>query len=118
MELFQNITAALVYERPKDPKEFLKSYIEQLQKAKSHPHEEDPPICFDESNLKSVFGMLDISKKGYISCEQYLQAMGSLGVTNFNHSPPGSELNKIRQETFVRESTAALKRASATFSDF
>ena len=118
MELFENITSALVYERPDDPKEFMKGYIEQLLKAKSDPDEVDPPSFFDESNLKSVFGMLDITKKGYISREQYLHAMCNLGVKKFNQNPAGSEFNKISQETFVREVKIALRSASATFVDF
>ena len=117
MELFENLTSALVYEQPEDPKQFMKNFIEQLQKAKSDPDEFDPPSFFDESNLQSVFSMLDITKKGYISHEKYVQAMSNLGVKKFSQNPAGSELNKISQETFIREVKIALRNASATFAD-
>lgn len=117
IELFQNLTAALVYERPDDPKSFMKSHIEQLLKAKSDPDEADPPCFMDESNLKSVFLMLDVTKRGYITKEQYLQAMGNLGVTKFNDNPAGADFNKVTLETFLRETKASLRDASATYSN-
>ncbi len=113
MELFENMTSVLVYERPENPKQFMKDYIEQLQKAKLDPDEVDPPSLFDESNLKSVFGMLDITRKGHISHDKYLQAMGNLGVRKFNRIPAGSAFNKISQETFVTEVKVALMNSSA-----
>lgn len=117
IELFQNLTAALVHERPEDPKEFMKNHIEQLLKAKSDPDLAEPPCFMDESNLKSVYSMLDVTKKGYISKEQYLQAMGSIGVRKFNENPAGADLNKITLETFLRETKASLRDASATYID-
>lgn len=117
IELFQNLTAALVYERPEDPKDFMKRHIESLLKAKSDPDEAEPPCFMDESNLKSIYYMLDVTKRGYITREQYLQAMGNLGVTKFNENPAGADFNKITLETFLRETKAALRDASATYID-
>lgn len=117
IELFQNLTSALVYERPDDPKKFMKDHIEQLLKAKSDPDEAEPPCFMDESNLKSIFSMLDVTRKGYITKEQYLHAMGNLGVRKFNQNPAGAEFNKITMETFLRETKASLRDASATFID-
>ena len=117
IELFQNLTAALVYERPDDPKDFMKKHIEQLLKAITDPDEADPPCFMDESNLKSIFSMLDVTKKGYITKEQYLQALGNLGVRKFNQNPAGADFNKITMETFLRETKASLRDASATFID-
>ena len=117
IELFENLTAALVYERPEDPKMFVKNHIEQLQKAKSDPDLAEPPCFIDESNLRSIFHMLDITKKGYISCDQYLKAMANMRVSKFNPDPAGAEFNRISLETFVHESKAALRNASATFID-
>lgn len=118
MELFENLTAALIYSRPDDPKAFMRSYIQQLQKAKCSAEDEEPPSFINESNICSVFGMLDITRKGHITHQQYLQAMQSLGVSQFNRSPAGAELNRITQATFVRESKAAVKAAMSTFLDY
>ena len=118
LELFENLTAALVYNKPKDPKSFMREYIQQLQRARSDPDETDPPSLVDESNIRSVFGMLDIAKKGYISHQQYVHAMENLGVTQYNQNPVGAEMNKISQETLVLETKAALRAATATFLDY
>lgn len=117
MELLENMTSMLVYERPDNPKEFFSDYIEQLQKAKSNPDENSPPSFFAESNLKSVFGMLDITRKGYVSHEKYLQAMSNLGLREFNAAPAGTSFDKISQDTFVREVQVALTKATATFAE-
>lgn len=117
LALFENLTAALVYYRPEDPREFMKDYILQLQEAKSTPDKESPSLI-DDSNLDSIFGMLDITKKGHITHEQYLQAMKNLGVTRYNQNPAGAELNKISKDTFMRESKAAVRAATATFLDY
>ena len=112
---FDNLTAALVYERPEDPKAFAKDFIEKLQKAKHEPDEAEPPSLVDDSNLESVFGMLDISKKGYISLQQYIKAMENLGMVQFNAKPAGGTLSRINKETFMREAKTALRHTSATF---
>ena len=86
-------------------------------KAKADPDEVEAPCLLDESNLKSMYYMLDITKKGYISKEQYLQAMGAIGARKFNENPSGANLNKITLETFLRETKASLRDASATYND-
>lgn len=116
-QLFEQLTAALVYERPDDPKAFMRRYIRELQRARQNP-EDDPPCFLDESNLQSVFGMLDVTNKGHVSLQQYQAAMKSMGVGQFNASPAGAELNKIGRDTFVRETKAAVRAASATFLDY
>ncbi len=118
MDLLENLTSALVYSRPEDPRTFMKEYIQQLQKAKSNMEDDEPPMFIDETNIRSAFGMLDITKKGHITHPQYLEAMKSMGVRQFNRSPAGAELNRINQETFVRESKAALKAAMSTYMDY
>ncbi len=117
MELFENMTSMLVYERPENPKQFFKGYIEKLQKARSEPDETSPPAFFDEANLRSVFGMLDVTRKGYVSHDKYLQAMSNLGLREYNATPAGTTFDKISQETFVREVQVALTKATATFSE-
>ena len=37
IELFENMMAGLVYERPKNPKEYMKKHLQQLLKAKADP---------------------------------------------------------------------------------
>lgn len=117
MELLENMTSMLVYQRPENPKQFFIDYIDQLRKAKSNPDENSPPSFFAESNLKSIFGMLDITRKGFVSHDKYLQAMSNLGLKDFNTAPAGTSFNKISQETFVREVQVALTKANTTFTE-
>lgn len=113
MEFFDNLTAELVYYRPDDPKAYARDFIQKLQKAHSDS-DIDPPCLIDQSNLESIFGMLDITNTGYITCEQYLKAMSNLGVKNFNTTPLGGEFNRITCETFIREAKSGARKVSAT----
>lgn len=115
MELFENLTSALVYERPDNPKAFAKDFIKKIQDSQNEPDVHDVPSFMDETNLRSIFGMLDITKTGYISREQYIQAMKSLGFKEFNHSPSGGDFDKISFPIFLREGKAAIGKASSTF---
>ena len=114
-ELFEQATAALVYHRPDNPKQFLIEHLKQLESARDNPGECQPPSLFDEQNLLSVFRMLDIAGRGYISLAQYNEAMNCLGVKKCSMSPVGAELNKISRETFIREALAGLKLSIQTF---
>ena len=50
--------------------------MERLQKLiKSRAVSLDPPSHFDKSNIDSVFGMMDPTKKGVITFDQYKAGM-------------------------------------------
>ena len=115
-ELFEQLTAALVYTRPAEPRSFIREHLEQLKKNKDDPEQHNAPSLFDESNLTSVFGMLDVPGKGHITHAQYTEAMKCIGITRYNHSPAGSEMNKITRATFLREAKAGLNLATQTYS--
>lgn len=117
IELFNNILSEMFIKRPEDPKAFIREYIKQLLKAKADPDNMDPPCMFEESNIKSVFFMLDLNKKGYISLNQYLLVMDVLRLNKFNQKPAGSEFDKISLETFVQETKAAFRDAYSTYKD-
>lgn len=115
LKFFENLTAALVYERPEDPKAFAREFIEKLQKAKTDPDVAEPPCLVDDSNLESIFEMLDIAKKGYITLVQYTKAMENLGVVDFNTKPAGGGFNRINKDTFLKNANAALRNTCTTF---
>merc|ERR1711893_61559 len=115
LELFDNLTAALIYSQPSNPKEFLIEQIEKLQK--SQKTKLDYPCLFDETNIQSIFGMLDPTSQGYITLQQYREALTTLGITDYSQNPVGGEVNKISLDTFGREAKAGLVRASATHKD-
>ena len=70
-ELFANITSHLVFNKPENAKESIIEYLEKLKKAKQANI--NPPTLFEETNIQSIFGMLDPSGKGHISYKQYIE---------------------------------------------
>lgn len=68
-ELFNNLTSQLIFHRPDDPKDFMIQTLESLKQARTTGI--DHPCLFDESNIESVFGMLDPNSTGYIRLAQY-----------------------------------------------
>lgn len=115
LEFFENLTSVLVYEKPDDPRAFAKEFIEKIQVSQKDPDITEPPTLMDENDLESIFAMLDITKTGYITRQQYLHAMTSMGLKEFNKSPSGADFNKISLKTFLREGKAAIRHASSTF---
>lgn len=47
----------------------MKQFLEKLKDARSV--QRNYPCIFDDSNVRSLFGMLDVTGKGFISYEQY-----------------------------------------------
>merc|ERR1712178_452527 len=113
LELFNNLTSQLMYKRPDHPKDFLIESLEKLIKARTTKL--DYPCLFDESNIESVFGMLDPTLRGHIKLQQYKEALQSMGITNFDPTPPGGDVDRITYDTFLREAQQGLTETSSTF---
>lgn len=115
LDLFENLTSALVYEKPADPRKFAKDFIEKIQTSQKESDVAKLPVFIEDSNVESIFGMLDVTNTGFISRKQYIQAMKSMGLKKFNQSPSGGDFNKISLLTFMKESRAAIRKASSTY---
>jgi len=115
LELFNNLTSQLIYSRPENPKAFLIETLEKLQKSRSSKM--NYPCLFDESNIQSVFGMLDPTGRGFVTLKQYQEAMVTLGAKDFDGSPHGSDVDRIAYDVFLREAKLGLSQASATFAE-
>ncbi|KAK3774546.1 hypothetical protein RRG08_049482 [Elysia crispata] len=113
LDLFNSLTAQLIYKRPDDPKAFLIETLENLQKSRST--KVNYPCLFDESNIQAVFGMLDPTGRGFITVKQYQEAMITLGAKDYDQNPHGSDIDRINLDTFTREAKHGLANASATF---
>ncbi|CAH3038970.1 unnamed protein product [Porites lobata] len=113
MELFENLTAQLIYERPEDPKAYMKQFLEKLKDARTV--QRNYPCIFDDSNVRSLFGMLDVTGKGFITYEQYKQGLETLGIKKYDNDPPGGDMDRISSESFLKEARQGLAQASATF---
>ena len=69
-----------------DPKKFMISTLERLQKSKSTKR--DYPCLFDDSNIQSVYGMLDPTNRGYITLKQYCE--GNMSYSRLPCMNPGN----------------------------
>ncbi|KAK2867336.1 hypothetical protein Q8A67_025453 [Cirrhinus molitorella] len=113
IELTDNLTSMLFFYRPDRPREFLIDQLEKLKVSKVGPG--NPPCLFNESNLDALFGILDPSHQGFITSNQYKEALKTLGIKNFNEFPEGASDDRISQETFIKEATERLVGSTATF---
>ena len=52
-----------------DPKAFIIDFIRKLQASKAA--KVDYPCLFNDTNVRSLFGIMDPANKGYISHSQY-----------------------------------------------
>ncbi|XP_062522867.1 EF-hand calcium-binding domain-containing protein 10-like [Corticium candelabrum] len=101
-DFFTNLTAAIVHHRPDNPKEFMVQYIQEL-KDKREGERHDAPCLFQDNNIRAMFGMFDVTHRGYITRKQYLEALKNFGVSSFNEHPAGTEVDKITLDTFMKE---------------
>ena len=91
-DLFQNLSASLVYNRPgkelflsdfsirsffvlDDPKAFILDYLEQLKKARASGLAF--PALVQDNDLTSAFRLLDPAGQGYINYSQYASSSGT-----------------------------------------
>lgn len=66
-----------------DPKKFMIETLEQLQKSQSTKR--DYPCLFDDSNVQSVYGMLDPTNRGYITLKQYCEGNEEITTQSSNN---------------------------------
>ncbi|KAM3610102.1 uncharacterized protein V6R79_025407 [Siganus canaliculatus] len=113
LELMENLTSMLFFHQPGDPREFL---AEQLEKLKlSQQNAERGPNLFNDTDLDTVFGILDSTNQKYITFYQYKQALTALGIKDIDECPEGINEDKISKETFKIEALQGLRRCSETY---
>ncbi|OBS66309.1 hypothetical protein A6R68_05149 [Neotoma lepida] len=78
MDLLSQLTSFLLFVRPKKPREYLISLLERLRITKVTGVEF--PFFMDNSNIVSMFEMMDSSGRGCISFVQYKEALKNLGL--------------------------------------
>merc|ERR1719272_2288037 len=116
-DLFENLTASLAFTRPDDPKAHLIEELEKLRAAKEA--KTTPEGFFEQKDFGALFGILDVSRSGYITLNDYKTGMGLLGYAGadaesryggaagarpqfYNTMPAGASMGKIGKDTFVK----------------
>ncbi|POM62787.1 hypothetical protein PHPALM_28005 [Phytophthora palmivora] len=110
-ELFEGLGTLLLYHRPANPREFLVQHLGEMRKAKQ---EQSHIPFFEEQDLKAMFAAFDIKEQGFITTEQYDQALQTLGIDKPTLRLPES-VSAINQALFIRSITQEVKNASASF---
>ncbi|XP_063444619.1 EF-hand calcium-binding domain-containing protein 10-like [Mytilus trossulus] len=113
VELFNNLTSQLIFNRPDEPKKHMIEILEKLQKSRATKL--DFPCLFDDTNIQSIYGMLDPTGRGFITLQQYMEALTTLGIKDFPEVPEGTEDEKITFDIFLREARLGLTQVSSTF---
>ncbi|XP_036962194.1 EF-hand calcium-binding domain-containing protein 10 [Acanthopagrus latus] len=101
MELMDNLTSMLFFHRPENPREFL---IEQLEQLKiSGQSDVRGPNLFNNTDLDTVFGILDPANQKYITFAQYKHALTTLGIKDINECPKGVNEDRISRPKACRD---------------
>uniref|UniRef100_K3WBI5 EF-hand domain-containing protein n=1 Tax=Globisporangium ultimum (strain ATCC 200006 / CBS 805.95 / DAOM BR144) TaxID=431595 RepID=K3WBI5_GLOUD len=110
-ELFEGMGTLLLFHRPENPRQFLAQHLAEIQRAKqSQVH---VPF-FEEHDLEAMFAAFDVTDRGYITPEQYDQALKNLGIDQPTLRLPES-VSAINHNLFIRSMTQEIKNASASF---
>ena len=72
-ELFADLGARLMFERPKDPNAFLLAELERVQ-------DDRKTAFFTDTDIQACFAALDPHNTGAITANQYAHALKSLGI--------------------------------------
>lgn len=74
-----------------NPELFMKKFLEKLRDARTA--QMNYPCLFDESNIRSLLGMLDVTRKGHVTYSQY--KAGDIASFSFRLSVLTFEIDKF-----------------------
>lgn len=106
LQTFEYLGSKLATEKPTDPNAFLVQEISKILAARSR----DQKIStFNEKDINSLFSVFDLTNRGYLTREQYNQALQYVGVTEPKFSSGSAQMDKT---TFVKAILAELQPLS------
>ena len=96
IRLFEIIGGKIACEKPTKPNEFM---IAELAKAQVANQRGQPVALFAEKDVEVMFGVFDITNRGYVNQTQYLKALNAVGIeARALKTPIGDRIDK---KTFV-----------------
>ncbi|KAJ3338720.1 PRP40 pre-mRNA processing factor 40 [Gonapodya sp. JEL0774] len=105
-ELFQQLTAALLFYKPDDPKDFILKQLETLRTSRKS----NLPF-FTRDDLHAIFRTFDATDRGYITLAQFREAMRIIGTGAVaNPNPKGGTENRIEVAVFIEEALMVVRR--------
>jgi len=100
LSILNDLTSALVFYRPEDPRKFLIEELTKMREAKLKNVR--VPRLLDQSNANAIFDTLDPTGRGYITLNQYEETMLQLGIKQFK--PFDDQDNKqITRQMFLEQ---------------
>ncbi|EGF78746.1 hypothetical protein BATDEDRAFT_90541 [Batrachochytrium dendrobatidis JAM81] len=107
LEIVQQLTTSLLIEKPVNPQEFMIRKLEAMRVARARNQNH---VLFTRANIVALYKIFDITGRGYISIEQYREAMMTIGASKYNPKPLGYGVNRISSDTFADEALTALRK--------
>ena len=96
LRLFGILGAKIVAEKPDDVNAFI---LAELSKAAVMSARGQPLALFQDKDVEVMFGVFDLTKRGYLTQTQYLRALSAVGIdTPQLKMPMGDAIDK---KTFV-----------------
>ncbi|XP_016281578.1 EF-hand calcium-binding domain-containing protein 10 isoform X1 [Monodelphis domestica] len=111
LDLVVNITTSVLFSRPDKPREFLLNLLARIKIAKITSV--DFPYLMEDSNLNSMFEVMDPTNQGFITNVQFREALHTLGLLSPNEELSVEEI--ITREKFKQEVN---KRTHKIWEDF
>ena len=102
MQLFGDLGTRLIHDRPADPNAYLLDVLKQQQEGKC-------ARFFSEANVATMFSMFDVNGVGFITPDQYKQALHSLGIENPKIMLP-PKVDKVDKQLFAANINKELGR--------
>jgi hypothetical protein len=96
LQLFEIIGAKIACEKPSDPNAFM---LAELSKAQVMASRGQPVALFQEKDIEVMFGVFDLTNRGYINQTQYLKALEAVGIAAPALKTPVGD--RIDKKTFV-----------------
>ncbi|GLC33254.1 EF-hand calcium-binding domain-containing protein 10 [Pleodorina starrii] len=105
-QLFEAITAELLFYKPDAPREYIVKYLENAKVTGTS-------ALITEQDLEIMFGMFDITKRGVVTAEQANRALQVILGPSADLAEVGiASSAKLSKGEFVDAMSQALKRAS------
>ena len=96
IQLFEIIGAKIACEKPDDPNSFM---LAELSKAQVQASRGQPVALFQEKDIEVMFGVFDLTGRGYVNQTQYLKALEAVGIPAPALKTPAGD--RIDKKTFV-----------------
>eukprot|EP00892_Ulva_mutabilis_P009251 jgi/Ulvmu1/6699/UM030_0030.1 len=110
-EIFEIITANLMFHKPEDPKAFVIDLLTTMKTQGAKP-------LLNEGDIQTMFGMFDVTQQGMLTKQQAFNAVrAALGarhpiVTHLGEHDSGDSKTLLNKDGFTAYVQSALKNAS------